>query len=178
MPSQAPLHLIVANGPHISVAELLARSLNRDGVTLTKDARGRPGIGGETDISYSHSGDYLALAWSDVHRVGVDIERVRERRDWMGVAGRFFAESEKIDLQTHGSLLAFLQLWCLKEAVLKAHGHGISYGLHKPVFRFRDGGWAIRDIPEAMGSNWHAQLLDAPVGYVAALAWCDRKISA
>ena len=28
----------------------------------------------------------------------------------------------------------FFRLWCAKEAVLKAHGHGISFGLHKQRF--------------------------------------------
>ena len=35
---------------------------------------------------------------------------------------------------------AFLRLWCAKEAVLKAHGHGISFGLDKLRFADANGG--------------------------------------
>ena len=156
------------------MSEVLADLLRCDSVEIQKDTRGRPYlVDNEHDVNWSHSGDLIAIAWSITKRVGVDIEKIRPRARWLEIAGRFFAESEISDLKNQNSLIAFLQLWCLKEAVVKAHGHGISYGLEKVLFEWRDA-WYLQKLPPDIGTGWHAELIEVPEGYVGALAWRDR----
>ena len=173
--SQTVTHYeIFTNTEQLVIGDVIGRLVQCNNVLLQKDTRGRPYlVNNEHDVNWSHSGELLAIAWSATKRVGVDIERIRERKRWLEVAGRFFEESEITELRKQNSLLAFLQLWCLKEAVIKAHGHGISYGLDKVTFAWRDG-WQLHETPVDMGTGWMAQLIDVPEGYIGALAWRDR----
>ena len=173
--SQKVTHFAVLNDTgQLVLREVLSDLLHCDSVEIQKDTRGRPYlVDNEHDVNWSHSGDLIAIAWSITKRVGVDIEKIRPRARWLEIAGRFFAESEISDLKNQNSLIAFLQLWCLKEAVVKAHGHGISYGLEKVLFEWRDG-WYLQKLPPDMGTGWHAELIEVPEGYVGALAWRDR----
>lgn len=174
MSQEVPKYAVIADGQQIALPSELARLLQCDSVDIHKDERGRPFLtDNENDVNWSHSGELLAIAWSSTKRVGVDIEKIRPRDRWLRIAGRFFAESELADLEKQDSLIAFLKLWCLKEAVIKAHGHGISYGMEKVLFRW-DGGWKLQALPGEMGKNWHAELIDVPEGYIGALAWRDR----
>ena len=97
--------------------------------------------------------------------------------------GRFFAPGEAGRLQAlapERRELAFLRLWCAKEAVLKAHGQGLSFGLHRLEF-IPDGDdehaplRLLASDPElGAASDWQLhEWIPAP-GYLAALAWHPR----
>ena len=66
---------------------------------------------------------------------------------------------------------AFLRLWCAKEAVLKAHGHGLSFGLHRLAFDATATTPRLLRCDPALGatSDWrlHARDADAHVAVVA-----------
>ena len=77
---------------------------------------------------------------------------------------------------------AFLRLWCAKEALLKAHGRGLAFGLHRLEFSGMDD---AADAPlrlvacdPAMGEpgRWQLHEWEPQPGYRAALAWRPRSL--
>lgn len=144
---------------------------------LGRDGRQRPYLEApyeRWDCNWSHSGDSLLIALTARGRVGVDLERLRPRPRALAVSDRYFTAPETAWLNVQPDPdHAFLRLWCLKEAVLKAHGHGLSFGLHRLRFEERDGRLLLVDSDPALGapSQWRLQELAPAPGYVGALAW-------
>ena len=142
-----------------------------------RDARGRPHLQrAALDCSWSHSGEALLLALGEDVELGVDIERLRPRPRAMELARRFYHPDETAWLQSlddDARVLAFVRLWCAKEAVLKAHGHGISFGLHR--FRLADGegGLRIVECDPRLGdpAAWRLHEFRPVEGYLGAIAW-------
>ncbi|MFP7723393.1 4'-phosphopantetheinyl transferase family protein [Lysobacter sp. A3-1-A15] len=152
-------------------------------VTMQRDARGRPLLctpRGCHDCNWSHSGEGLLVALGEHVAVGIDMERLRPRPRALAVAARYFTPGEADWLATQAAGddrdLAFLRLWCAKEAVLKAHGHGLSFGLHRLRFEDAGGGLVLRDCDPALGlaRDWHLRELVPSPGYIGALAWRPR----
>lgn len=150
-------------------------------VTFERGRHGRPSLqldGAPTalDCNWSHSGDGLLVAVGDGMRVGVDLEWIRPRPRALALAERFFAPQELQWLRAQPAAeleVQFLRLWCAKEAVLKAHGQGLSFGLHRLVFTDIDGALALHHCDAALGpaSAWHVRELAPAPGYLGALAW-------
>lgn len=164
--------------------QALAQALAQPPHTLpiTRDTRGRPHFIAPLDhleTGWSHSGDKLLVALGESVELGVDIERVRERPRAMDVARRFFHPAEARWLEERDAEerdLAFFRLWCAKEAVLKAHGQGISFGMHRLRFTVDDDRLRLAECDPGLGHAQDWQLHDwqpAP-GYRAALAWRPR----
>jgi 4'-phosphopantetheinyl transferase len=158
-------------------------------VPLLRDARGRPRLGPpfqHRDVGWSHSGEALLLALGDGSvQLGVDIERLRERPRLLELARRFYHPDEAAWLMRRGEdsrLLDFMRLWCAKEALLKAHGQGLSFGLHRLAFAEHDGALRLVACDAALGAAEQWRLREwAPLpGYRAALAWraCDHPAAA
>lgn len=83
----------------------------------------------EIHFNLSHSGDYIAFAFSSVSPVGIDIEKIRENVRTTSLVNRFFHpdeaeifsaldEDEKSDF--------FFRRWTVREAFLKGLGSGLS----------------------------------------------------
>ena len=112
----------------------LAATLNCSpaGLRFRLGSHGRPELEhGEFCFNLSHSGDWLALALGPCP-LGVDIEVTRPTRQLLAIAKRFFTAREYhalASLPNDAQESAFLELWCLKEALLKAHGGGLQAGL-------------------------------------------------
>lgn len=133
----------------------------------------QPGI----DANWSHSGDRLLVAVGEGLRVGADVERLHHRPRALELAQRYFTADEAGWLATHAGDArdtAFLRLWCAKESVLKAHGRGIAFGLHRLAFAAGDDG-ALRlvDCDPALGdaASWTVREHVPEPGYLAAFAW-------
>ncbi|ATD66181.1 4-phosphopantetheinyl transferase [Luteimonas chenhongjianii] len=151
-----------------------------DAMALERDARGRPrlhvpGRAG-LDVNWSHSGEALLIALGEGVTVGADIEWLRPRPQAMALAQRFFVATEATalaKLPPAAAEAAFVQLWCAKEAVLKAHGHGLSFGLDRLEFAARDDGWALVACDPALGApgDWHLHAFAPLPGYLATVAW-------
>ena len=76
----------------------------------------------------SHSGDWLVVVQADLP-VGVDLERLRPRRDLLGLARMVHspAQCEALAaLDGEARLHQFYRWWTLKEAWLKARGQGLD----------------------------------------------------
>lgn len=148
-------------------------------IALLRDPRGRPRLAmpPDADIGWSHSGEGLLLAFGRGIQIGVDLERERPRPRALDLARRFFDPSEAQWLEAQADeaarAAAFVRLWCAKEAVLKAHGRGLAFGLHRLVFAERDGVLRLVDGDPALGAagQWQLREFVPRPGYRAALAW-------
>lgn len=151
-----------------------------DALHLGREPRGRPRLGPAHpgyDCSWSHSGDGLLIALGRGVRLGVDCERLHARPRALELARRYFTAPEHAWLAGFGAGpardRAFLRLWCAKEAVLKAHGHGLSFGLGKLRFAEAGGPLALVECERGLGRacEWSLHEFEPAPGYVAALAW-------
>jgi len=116
--------------------------------------------------SASSSGGLAAVAISP-WRVGLDIERKRERTRWEGIARRRYSEDEQRAVA--GSAERFLDFWTLKEAYLKALGLGLAGGLGSLECTGLSrslGDW----MESAAHPGWRFRQLQPRPGIVAALA--------
>ena len=147
-------------------------------LALARDAHGPPrlGPGHGFDASWSDSGGGLLIACGRGMQVGVDLEREHVRPRALELARRFFHAREAAWLEAQqeaARAAAFLRLWTAKEAVLKAHGRGLAFGLGRLAFDERDGRLVLVETDPALGdpSQWHLQEFVPHPGYRAALAW-------
>ncbi|QCO68590.1 4'-phosphopantetheinyl transferase superfamily protein [Luteimonas yindakuii] len=156
----------------------LADLLPGDVPALERDIHGRPrwpdAIGAE--VSWSHSGGGLLMALARGLRVGCDLEWMRPRMHGLELARRFFHPREAAWLESLPVPVrerVFVRLWCAKEAVLKAHGRGIAFGLHRLEFAERGDALALVDCDAALGrpQDWSLHAFEPAPGYLATLAW-------
>lgn len=149
-------------------------------IPLRRDEHGRPRLGApfsDCDVGWSHSGEGLLLACARGLVLGIDLERERPRPRGMEIAQRFFHADEARWLGELADGQArergFLRLWCAKEAVLKAHGRGLAFGLHKLAFAEGDGGLRLVQCDPSLGlpADWQLREFTPHPGYLGALAW-------
>lgn len=91
-------------------------------------------------FNVSHSGNFAALAVTTLGEIGIDIETIRPR-NFLAIAERYYHADELKQLLATPEAEReelFFKLWTLKEAFFKATGGGISSGLDKAVFSFRN----------------------------------------
>jgi len=161
---------------------LLAAYAGPDAPAAERGEHGKPRFPAPFDdlgFNWSHSGDVALFAigrGSPGFELGVDIERVRPRARALELATRFFAPDETAmlaALPADALLDGFLRLWTAKEAVLKAHGGGLSYGLHRASFALGDDVVTpvAFDGEIAPASAWRVTPLDTGAACVAAVAW-------
>ncbi|HEX7130310.1 MAG TPA: 4'-phosphopantetheinyl transferase superfamily protein [Rhodanobacteraceae bacterium] len=130
----------------------------------------------ELQFNWSHSGALALVALARSAIPGVDIEQPREGVKILEIARRFFAPAEADALAACGGAereALFFRLWCAKEAVLKALGRGLAFGLERVAFE-RDGeGWQpCRFDPEAGSpAEWQVHPLVPVSGCAGAVAW-------
>ncbi len=80
-------------------------------------------------FNVSHSGEWVLLAFSQTHEVGVDVEAVRPCHDWEAIAERVFsadAYRSLTQLNPEEREAAFFQAWARHEARLKTLGGGFG----------------------------------------------------
>ena len=164
-----------------AVRPLLCEALDckDEDLPLHRSVQGRPLLGpphDRFDTGWSHSGDALLLALGDSVQLGVDLEQLRPRPRMLELARRFFHADEVHWLAAQAGMdreLAFVRLWCAKEALLKAHGQGLSFGLDKLVFAERGNALALVACDAALGApgDWTLHEWTPLEGYRAALAW-------
>lgn len=154
-----------------------------DALPILRDTRGRPRLDAPFqgyDCNWSHSGEGLLVALGQGVQVGADLEWVRPRTRVLELAGRWFAEDETrwlAELDPVHRERTFLRLWCAKEAVLKAHGYGLSFGLHRIAFHEISGVLHLLRCDPALGraQDWSLREIEPAPGYIGALAWRHRQ---
>lgn len=129
---------------------------------------GKPVVTENVHFNVTHSGDLVLLALSEQRAVGVDVERRRDVARVAALMERWLTDAERHEcarLTKRGATLsdAFLRVWSLKEARLKALGVGIAGASSSP-----------HDTVDVIPLD---ELLDAlaghhdQLGYVGALAF-------
>lgn len=141
---------------------------------------GKPLLGGALagralHFNLSNSGELAIVGLSSDRPLGVDVERIRQNLDVDGLAGRYFSPSECDTLRAlpQGDRYhAFFTFWTKKEAVIKAHGHGLSLPLDRFSVSLDPEDLRVEcdaDLPHDL-SRWSVSELPVPAGYYAALA--------
>ncbi|QYR53230.1 4'-phosphopantetheinyl transferase family protein [Lysobacter soyae] len=172
--------------PDMEPAEGLVREwlsdqlgIAKNDIRFERDAQGRPRLQAplaHMDCNWSHSGGFLLASVVTHARVGVDIELIQPRRRIDDIAERYFTPAEQAwlgRLNGRNKVRAFHRLWCCKEAILKAHGRGLSFGLDRlellPDTKRR---MQLQAMDAELGSPYAWQLEEwiPAAGYVAALA--------
>lgn len=151
-------------------------------LVIHRAGHGRPHLAAphdDWDASWSHSGEGLLMALAQELRVGIDLEVRRPRPKAQVLANRFFAPEEAAALAALPDAVretVFVRLWCAKEAVLKAHGHGISFGLHRLVFALEGEDWRLAACDPALGvpADWTLRTFRPAPDYLATVAWRAR----
>ena len=99
-------------------------------VRVSRTDTGKP-VAERVHFNVSHSGDLVLVAVSNERAVGVDVERRRPVEKVQALVERWLTPDERRDLERirgaeGDESEAFLRVWSLKEARLKALGVGIS----------------------------------------------------
>lgn len=157
---------------------LLGAYLGRapDAVELVDGAHGRPQLSPAQalEFNWSHSGD-CALAALGRHIVpGIDVERRRARPRGLDLARRYFCAAEADWLASQPPDRrddAFLAIWTAKEAVLKALGRGLAFGLHRLQIDIGTGEPQLRALEGDATAAWQLRSVQVDPGHVAAVAW-------
>lgn len=147
-------------------------------VRLVAGEHGRPALdpvhGGALDFNWSHSGEQALVALARGFSPGIDLEQRRTRANALEIAQRFFTAEEAAWLGTLDDAerrTAFLELWTAREAVLKALGRGLAFGLDRLAFRREASGLVLQRLDGEDPAAWQLHRLDVGVDAFAALAW-------
>lgn len=160
--------------------EVLAAYLgvNSEQVVLTHGEYGRPALAESLDQSlgfnWSHTGNHALIAVGRHVAPGVDVERLRARPRAMEIATRYFSRDEAAALAVLPAdvrAAAFLELWTAKEAVLKALGRGLAFGLDRLSVMHEGGRPTLQRLDGHDVEAWQLQRLPVDDALVAALAW-------
>lgn len=165
---RGPLHSVL--GAYLGVGA--------DRVTLIDGEHGRPALAGGHDQSlgfnWSHSGNRALIAIGRRIAPGIDLEHLRARPRAMEIARRYFSTAEAQALATLPATArdaAFLEIWTAKEAVLKALGRGLAFGLDRLSIASVAGQLILQRLEGDDADAWQLQRLAVDAGLVAAVAW-------
>lgn len=139
--------------------------------------RGKPALREPTGagiwFNVSHSGSWSLIALAATPSVGVDVERVREDVDALGIADFAFAPGERgylrgLPASERGR--CFFRCWTQKEAYLKANGAGLSIPLDSFEVELAEppGLRSIRG-DEARARDWRVCVADPASDHVGAV---------
>jgi 4'-phosphopantetheinyl transferase len=142
--------------------------------------KGKPMLRGNSQLRFNmaHSGELAVYAFSIGCEIGVDIEEVRDLRDFDQIADRYFCREEALQLRSvvgeKQREEAFFRCWTRKESYLKAIGDGLSVPLDQFQVTLLPGSPArfihIGNETSA-ASTWTLEHLEPAPGYIGALAY-------
>ncbi len=153
---------IVARG---LLRTILARLMHIDPreIEFTYGDKGKPSlaspdIGRAISFNVSHSYGMILIAMTMEKAVGVDVEQVRDSKDFRRIAERFFSPAECQALAVvpmDDQQQAFYNCWTRKEAFLKASGLGITTALDSFDVAF----WPAGDA-RLLATRWDTSQVD------------------
>lgn len=129
--------------------------------------KGKPAVEG-CSFNLSHSGTYAVLGISQGRDLGVDLEYVLADHD-PGLLLPALTPEERSALGDGDLVMEILKIWTRKEALVKAIGVGLAVTPNRlSSFAGTDG--VVIDPRVDHDDRWALASLDAPFGYVAAIA--------
>ncbi|MBA4143014.1 MAG: 4'-phosphopantetheinyl transferase superfamily protein [Nitrosospira sp.] len=141
-----------------------------DELRFVTNRYGKPRLHEDSGIEFniSHAGRFVLIALSSRGKVGVDIESRDRGKDAENLAPYVFTSIEcRTRIQTAEN---FVEHWVAKESVLKALGLGISEHLQSVSILPGDGGGYEIAYSRPEWSGIRVWRIEAPDGYVAAIA--------
>ena len=146
--------------------------------TFDSEPHGKPmlahhGTRGRIAFNLTHTRGVVACACASGGSVGIDVEAIDRRTDYMELATGYFAPAEIADLRnaTEPDRPArFIELWTLKEAYVKAVGRGLGLDLQTFAFLRDDAGLLHFTPPSGDSGRWTFALFALDARYRMALA--------
>lgn len=133
-----------------------------------------PGAGADWGINISHSGGWVVCAAGPCEAIGVDVEAMTPV-DVHALASAAFSRWERAVLaqaRVEEQHKMFFTIWSMKEAVIKADGAGVAFGLDRFDVEFRPGyRAAVRRVEGDNASRWHIDTCMLDPSHAAAVAW-------
>jgi 4'-phosphopantetheinyl transferase len=165
--------------------QLLSRYLDKpaERIRIVRDAYGKPHLAdSDLEFNLSHCEASALVAVSAGVPLGIDLEQQRRDRPVLALAQRFFAGAEAAALEALPERLrqrAFLALWSCKEAVLKALGRGLGFGLERIVFELDERGEVDRLVcVEGDASDaWQVIKLTPAANCCGAVSWRGNPVA-
>lgn len=164
----------------VALRALLARACRcpPGSLVFAHGPEGRPALAdaGGPGFNVSHTADVLGVAVADGGRPGLDVEPAAGPDDAEALARRFFSAAEAAALAARPDgdrRRAFAAAWTVKEAVVKALGAGIGFGLDRVEVAMGEGAPArlvALDGDTGAAERWSLFTFDAPAAHVGALA--------
>jgi 4'-phosphopantetheinyl transferase len=152
--------------------------LAAESVILIDDEHGRPELAAPWNtllqFNWSHSAGKALIAVARGIAPGIDIERIHARPRALDIAERFFHPKEAAALTALDDSRrerAFVQLWTGKEAVVKALGRGIAFGLQRFCVSVPPTPAQVLWLDGEDAAQWQLHALDTGAQHVASLAW-------
>ncbi len=134
------------------IRALVARRTGENGrdCRILTDPNGKPSVrlgSGKQgpEISLSHSGSMIVAAATELGPVGVDVEFHKRNRSFDAIAAIAFGPDER--RAASESLRAFYRIWCLREAMSKATGRGLTEvadGVDRSLGGLTEGAWVLK----------------------------------
>jgi 4'-phosphopantetheinyl transferase len=137
-------------------------------------------------FNLSHAKNLAVFAFTLNNPIGIDVEFVKNKIDFIDIARRFFAPREvEAILQmpdTVSQKIAFFNCWTRKEAFIKAIGRGFSFPLNKfsvDVRAIASDEYAKIEIddPGYNSAQWELFAFNPAPNYVGALAVMQKELS-
>lgn len=155
-------------------------SLRPDDIIFNYNSFGKPYIsriqnGNNVEFNTSHSGDYCLIGVGRSVNIGVDIEKISRLDDYCSIARNYFSNSEYTSLENINDtekLRCFYTIWTQKEALVKASGQGLHFGLDH---------WSTRHDTEEYilsidSKKYYITSLNIDRNYQSALCVADEKL--
>jgi 4'-phosphopantetheinyl transferase len=126
-------------------------------------------------FSASRSGNLILIAVAEGLEIGVDVERLHGRDVWAPIVRSMLAETEAsalLQLAEPTASRAFVSLWTRREALLKALGWGLRFGLDAVSVGFSPSSGQAPLVETAVADerSWSVRNVAVQPGYAAALA--------
>ncbi|MCF6324772.1 MAG: 4'-phosphopantetheinyl transferase superfamily protein [Gammaproteobacteria bacterium] len=133
-------------------------NINAKAWFFTGGEHGRPEISSPLSnlrFNLSHAEDYIVLAVTRHHDIGIDIEYMQRKASCLKIAAEYFSGIENaslLALPEKAQRVAFYDYWTLKEAYLKACGLGVMAGLDHFGFQLnQDNGATVQFYDDKSG---------------------------
>jgi len=142
-------------------------------VTIGVGEFGKPRVEG-VEFSVAHSHGLVVLALCREAAVGVDVEWVEREIEALEIARSSFAPGEikRIEPAAEGADRAreFFAVWTRKEAIVKAHGQGLTIPLQSFEAPEGEAEQAVELVVKGVGQRLYVRGIDVGEGFAGALA--------